>query len=161
MIDPAFFSSESLAECSHTARLCFIGMWCQAKDDGRMRFSPRSLKSSIFPMDEMSMENFLKAVCELEEEGCVKLYVNGDEVYVYIPNFKVYQTISHPQKSNIPEPSMSVPVMLHECSMNVPPKELIKELVNKARGGDADAPPAPYQGAEDWKKDYLDKIKER
>lgn len=145
MVRPEFFGSESLAECSYAARLAYIGLWCYAKDDGKMPFHPRSIKSFIFPLDDMMMEDFLRLLVELEEEKCIEFYVNSEEVYLKIPRFRFYQKISHPQESGIPDDSRNVPVMLRECSLNVPAKELTNELVNKARGGDADAPPAPFE----------------
>lgn len=142
MIRTEFFGSESLAECSYQARLCFIGLWCYANDEGLMAFKPRSIKSFVFPLDDVSMEEFCRLLAELEEEGCVELYVNRGSVYLRVPNFGTYQTISHPQKSNIPSDSGNVPVSLRECSWSVPPKQLIKQLINKAQGGREDAPPA-------------------
>ena len=96
---------------------------------------------------DVTMEEFIGYLSELEVAKCIRLYTVGDGVFIDIPNFGTYQTISHPSKTNIPEPSSSTPVVLHECSMSSPPNELINELMNqRARGGDADAPPAP----DDW-----------
>jgi len=153
IVNTKFFASESLAECSHAARLCFIGLWCCADDKGHLKFAPRSLKNSIFGLDDMPIEEFLELMVELEEEGCIRLYVVGADVFVDIKNFNTYQTISHPSKTNIPEPISGTPVALHEYSMSTPPKELIKELVNKTEsGGSADAPPA--SSGESWDEIY-------
>lgn len=147
MIKPEFFSSESLADCSFAARLCFIGLWTCADDKGHLKFTPKSLRKELFGLDDVTMEEFIGYLAELEVAKCIRLYTVGDGIFIDIPNFGTYQTISHPSKTNIPEPSSSTQVVLHECSMSAPPNELVKELMNqKARGGDADAPPAP----DDW-----------
>lgn len=141
MIKTEFFSSESMADCSPWARLLFIGLWCCAKDDGALVFAPRSIKKDLFGLDDMSMEEFYGYFAELEQVGCIRFYTDGNQVYIDIPNFTYYQTISHPQPSNLPSRSSSVPVTFHTCSMNVPPKQLINQLIKQAGdgGGDADA----------------------
>lgn len=155
MIKPEFFSSETVTECSFAARLCFVGLWCCADDKGHLKFAPKSLRKELFGLDDVSMEDFLGYLVELEEVRCIRLYVVRDDVYIDIPNFKVYQTINRPTKTNIPEPEHGTHVLLSECSVSAHPKELTKELISKARGGDADAPPAPFGDTGDWKTDYL------
>lgn len=150
MIKPEFFTSESLAECSSYARLCFIGLWVFADDYGREKFSPRVLKSQIFPLDDMTVDEFIGCMCELEEVGCIRLYTDGENVYYEVPNFSIYQTVKNPSKTNIPQPSPSAGVVLTQSYPSPNPKELIKELINKGRGGNADAPPSP----DDWMAAY-------
>ena len=64
MIKPEFFSSESLADCSFAARLCFIGLWTCADDNGHIKFAPMSLRKELFGLDDVSMEEFLGYLAE-------------------------------------------------------------------------------------------------
>lgn len=152
MIKPEFFSSESLADCSFAARLCFIGLWTCADDKGHLKFAPMSLRKELFGLDDVSMEEFLGYLAELEAVKCIRLYIAGDGVFIDIPNFGTYQTINRPSKTNIPDPDGRNHVSLSDCSLSAHPKEVVKELLKeRARGGDADAPPAP---GDEWKADY-------
>lgn len=152
MIKPEFFSSESLADCSFAARLCFIGLWTCADDNGHLKFAPMSLRKELFGLDDVSMEEFLGYLAELEAVKCIRLYAVGDGVFIDIPNFGTYQTINRPSKTNIPDPDGMPHVSLSDCSLSAHPKEVVKELLKeRARGGDADAPPAP---GDEWKADY-------
>jgi hypothetical protein len=149
MIKPEFFSSESMAEVSAEARLCFIGLWLCADDEGRAIFAERSLRKDICGMHSTTPEEFIGYLCELEEVGSIRFFTDGHEVYLTIPNFGVYQTINRPQKSKITERSLIVPVSIREAPVNVPPKERKKELMKKADAGGADATAAP-----DWLQFY-------
>ena len=104
MVKPEFFDSESLAECSVAARLCFIGLWVMGDDYGNQKAQLVKLRHNIFPYDELTADEFLGLLCELESVGCIKGYeVDGDR-YITVPNFCTYQTVKKPSKSNIPEP---------------------------------------------------------
>lgn len=151
MIKPEFFSSESLSECTFAARLCFIGLWTCADDKGHLKFSVKKLRKELFGLDDVTMDEFIGFLAELEQAGCIRFYVVGEAAYINIPNFPVYQTINHPSKTNIPEPSMGTPVALREHYGSTPPNELTNELVKNARGGAADAPPAL---GDDWRAFY-------
>ena len=151
-IKKEFFWSESLAECSHSARLAFIRLWQDCNDYGVAKFEPRKLRTSAFPFDDMTVSEYLGLLCELEEVGCIRLFVGDGVVYLDVPNFNVYQTISHPSKTNLPNyDSKSTPVVLHEYSMSTPPNKLINELINKGEGGVQEAAPIPFLS---WMADY-------
>jgi len=108
MIKPEFFSSETLAECTHTARLLFVGLWVIADDAGNLKYSPRKIASQLFPYDGIAPEQVAQALAELEQIGCIKGYENGGEMYINIPNFLTFQTINRPSKTNIPAPGKDV-----------------------------------------------------
>ena len=69
MIKPEFFSSESLADCSFAARLCFIGLWTCADDNGHIKFAPMSLRKELFGLDDVSMEEFIDMCSEFGEQA--------------------------------------------------------------------------------------------
>lgn len=108
MVKPDFFVSESLASCSHSARLAFIGLWVMGDDYGNQKVQIRRLRHMIFPYDEYTDDDFLGLLCELEEAGCIKGYDIDGEIYLTVPNFLVYQTVRKPSNSNIPEPPRNV-----------------------------------------------------
>ena len=153
MIKPEFFSSESMADCSPMARLCFIGLWCCADDEGRMRFQPRALRKDIFGLDEVSIEDIVGYLVELENVGCIAFYTDGQDVVLSIPNFLTYQTINRPSKSNVPDVKGMAHVLLSECSVSAHPKELIKELIN-SRGERACAEAQRTLSYDDWMANY-------
>ena len=162
MIKPEFFDSESLAECCWGARLAFIGLMVYADDQGNLKLSLGRLRSHIFD-DECTDEEFAVMLAQLEDVDCIRIYTDGRKAYVNIMNFGTYQTINHPSKTNIPKPNgdgqthvfkrlldatgMDTGVTTVPNTGATHPNELSKELINeRARGGDADAPPAP----DDW-----------
>lgn len=132
MVKPEFFDSESLAGCSITARLAFIGLWVEADDYGRLKAQPVRLKARIFPYDRMTPAKFTSLLAELERVGCIKGYEIDGERYIEVPNFNVYQTVNRPSKSNVPEPPEKVRKMrktslFSECSVSTHAKERKKE----------------------------------
>lgn len=108
MVKPDFFDSGSLAECSHSARLAFIGLWVMGDDNGNVKFSVKKLKKQIFPFDDMPDADFVSLLAELERVGCIKAYETDGEEYVSTVNFKVYQTVKNPSKTTVPEPPPSL-----------------------------------------------------
>lgn len=85
-IKPEFCTSEQVGECSTTARLLFVEMWCFCDDAGRHARSPLRLKAECFPFDAFSkddMEGFIqellksKLLVEYEFEGEWYLQVSG------------------------------------------------------------------------------------
>ena len=107
-VKPDFFDSGSLAECSRSARLAFIGLWVMGDDNGNVKFSVRKLKKQIFPFDDMPDADFVSLLAELERVGCIKAYEVDGEEYVSTVNFKVYQTVKNPSKTTVPEPPESL-----------------------------------------------------
>lgn len=170
MIKPEFFSSETVTECSFAARLCFIGLWCCADDSGHLRFAPKGLRKNIFGLDDVSLDEFFGYLIELEKVGCIAFYTDGEGVFIDVVNFNVYQTVKNPSKTNIPAPKQGQKVSFGDGyrrttegltpeGVRTNPKELIKQVINsKARGGLADAPPAPsgFEAAS-----YMDQFRRR
>ena len=104
MVKPEFFDSESLAMCSITARLCFIGLWVTSDDYGNQKAQLTRIQHRIFPYDNMPQDDFLELLCELEAVGCIKGYeIDGDR-YITVPNFSSYQTVRKKSSTNVPEP---------------------------------------------------------
>lgn len=177
MVKPEFFDSESLSECCWGARLAFVGLMIYADDQGNLKLSLGRLRSHIFD-DECTDEEFAAMLAQLEKVDCIRIYGDAGKAYISIPKFDIYQTINHPSKTAIPEPKHDRPTHVLEelldttgtttgvttvpTTVPILPKEVIRQVITEeARCGDADAPHAPFQGADDWKNDYLDRFKER
>ena len=151
MVKPDFFDSGSLAECSHSARLAFIGLWVMGDDKGNVKLSIKKLRKQIFPFDEITDEDFQGYLAELEKVGCIKAYeVDGDE-YITTVNFTVYQTVKNPSKTNIPEPpeglakrkrttrfSKTNPVLTQHCATTAPAGD--NAGITMAKEGDYPSP---------------------
>ena len=93
-----FFSSESLAECSVSARLLFIGLWVIADDRGQLRVKYRQIAHQVFPHDNMSPDALRALLAELETTGCINAHESDDGLVIVIPNFLTYQKINRPSK---------------------------------------------------------------
>lgn len=102
-IKPEFWTSEQVMECSLNTRLLFIGMWNFADDLGRLSLSPKSIKSKIFPSDEISSENILGMIQELSTNGLVLIYTVDDKDYLQITGWQ-HQRIDKPQPGKHPSP---------------------------------------------------------
>jgi len=101
-IKPEFWTSESVVECSCSARLLLIGMLNFADDYGNLVNSPKRLKMQIFPADIIDTALLLD---ELIKHGLVIPYVVDGEKYLNIKGFRKHQVINKPSKSKIPLPS--------------------------------------------------------
>lgn len=101
-IKPEFWTSESVVECSCSARLLLIGMLNFADDYGNLVNSPKRLKMQIFPADIIDTAILLD---ELIKHGLVIPYVVDGEKYLNIKGFRKHQVINKPSKSKIPLPS--------------------------------------------------------
>ena len=116
MIRPDFFASASLAECSHSARLAFIGLWCMGDDNGNAKLSVKKLNRQIFALDDIPDNEFAGYLGELEEQGCIRVYSAEGETYVNVPNFLLYQTVKNPSKTANPEPPDGLGKRTHHFS---------------------------------------------
>ena len=65
-IKPEFFTSEQVVDCSPTARLLFVGLWCFSDDAGIHPASSRTIKMQIFPGDDLCSLDIDRLVAELE-----------------------------------------------------------------------------------------------
>lgn len=97
-IKPEFFTSESVLSVSPLARLFFIGLWCEADRDGRLKWKPKTLKFRYLPGDSVNIE---KLCTELEDEGMILTYTVGEVDYCEIPSFADHQVINNREKDSL------------------------------------------------------------
>lgn len=70
-IKPEFFKSATIAGLPLASRLTFIGMWCEADDDGRLPDDPVLLKAHLWPRDERTVKDVEADVAALLDAGLV------------------------------------------------------------------------------------------
>jgi hypothetical protein len=102
-IKPETPHSESLGRVSRDARLCFILLWTQADDVGRVRGNSRMLASLLFPYDDDAPTLMDVWLDELGREGCIRRYTVEGNSYLDIPKWLEHQKIDKPSKSKFPE----------------------------------------------------------
>lgn len=104
-VKPEFFTSEQVADCSPTARLLFIGMWCFCDDGGVHPASVKRLKMEVFPADSMNEKQIIGYVDELIKSELLTEFVGDDgKSYWQVTGWhhqKIEKpTFRHPQKSS-------------------------------------------------------------
>lgn len=117
-IKPEFCTSEQLAECSPTARLLFILMWCHCDDAGRHPASAKRLKMECFPADSFTaaeMENF---VTELIDAELIVEYEVNSKCFWQITGWH-HQKIDKPTYRYPPSSRDGNPLPLSDCSATI------------------------------------------
>lgn len=105
-IKPEFFTSEQVADCSPTARLLFIGLWCFCDDGGVHPLSAKRIKMEVFPADDFSTDQILGWLQELLVAGLLRSYLVSDQRFVCVTGWK-HQKIESPTYRH-PQPSSGV-----------------------------------------------------
>jgi uncharacterized phage protein (TIGR02220 family) len=99
-IKPEFFLSDDILDLSPLARLLYIGLWCHADKEGRLK-NQRSLKTQIIPEEQNKYPALLQ---ELVSNNHVHIYaVDGNE-FLYLPTFRRHQRPHHTEKESIIPP---------------------------------------------------------
>lgn len=78
--------------------MLFIGLWCEAFDDGVFAWKPLTLKARIFPVDNVDIGNLLSAIFEVE---FIQKFCSGDKDYGAIRNFRKFQRPKKPNDSGV------------------------------------------------------------
>ncbi len=87
-IKPAFFTNDDLADCQPLARLLFIGLWCVADCEGRLKDKPRQIKVQILPYDDCDTDSLL---INLEQSGFIQRYSVQGQPLIQVVNFTTHQ----------------------------------------------------------------------
>lgn len=95
MIKPEFWTSDQVVECSHSARLLFIGLWNFSDDAGNHPDSVKRLKREIFPSDDLTVEQMGGLLSELIDQGLVARYFCGDKDFLHVTGW-IHQRIDKP-----------------------------------------------------------------
>lgn len=111
-IKPEFFTSETLAKVSKSARLTFIGLWTYVDDNGVGLDNDRLVAAALYALEEDPLEA-LRSVSEdlaqLSTVGVVTRYEVNGRRYLFITNWLEHQKVSHPGKPRYPRPPKTAP----------------------------------------------------
>lgn len=100
-IKPEFWTDPDVVDVSPFARLLFIGLWGMACDNGHVQDSPKRIKMTILPADEVSTTALL-------DELAVELIVrNGG--WLTIPTLPRHQRIDRRYFRTCDMPGCSIP----------------------------------------------------
>lgn len=135
-IKPEFFSSEQVVECSATARLLFIGMWCFCDDGGVHPASAARLKMEVLPGDPVTTREVEKLVQELKDANLLETYRVDGKDFWRVTGWKHQRidkpTYQHPLSREFVEDSENARRMLLESS---PPESSRVESMGEERKG--------------------------
>lgn len=103
-VKPEMFESESLAECSVTAMLTFIGLLTQADDSGRHRDHPAIIAGRLWALrPEHTAAHVAQDLEELAAAGLICRYTGCDgRTWLHVVTWEQHQKINKPTASRIP-----------------------------------------------------------
>lgn len=113
MLRPGIWESQQIKEVDDFEFRVYIGLISHADDEGRLRANPVLLAGKIFPysQDVDMPRRIMHAVVHMEnlrdekdKKPLIGVYQNGDDAYIFHPNWKAHQHINHPTASNLPKP---------------------------------------------------------
>jgi hypothetical protein len=102
MIYPETFTSEDFNSLSLGARLLFIGCIATADDYGRGRGGIRTLKATVFPADDLTIDEVGSWADEVSGRGMVVFYDAEGSRYYQIAKWDTYQKPKYKSASQIP-----------------------------------------------------------
>tara|TARA_Y100000310_G_C20695407_1_gene825333 strand:- start:1595 stop:2017 length:423 start_codon:yes stop_codon:yes gene_type:complete len=108
MIDPSFWDCPWLGKLSSDLRLLFIGLMCQADDEGKLIWEPALICSRIFPYhEEKTSQDIVAMASELmtvsaRDPAIWEYQVDGRD-YLWFTKWHEYQKPSHPTPSKLPD----------------------------------------------------------
>jgi hypothetical protein len=103
-------TSEKVNEWPIPVRFFWTQLWGYCDDHGRGRYDARLIKADTFPLDdEVSAEQVARWMRALEEARVIRAYSVGGKAYFECASWDEHQSIRHKKKTNIPEPSGTLP----------------------------------------------------
>jgi hypothetical protein len=92
-VKPELFFDEELEALGDTAKIAFIGLFCQADRRGRMKDQPEILRCHIFPhRPELDFDSIL---WKLHPRFIVRYKNEDGRVYIWVRNFEKHQRPHH------------------------------------------------------------------
>lgn len=98
-IKPEFWISEQIMDCSHSARLLFIGLWNFCDDGGVHPANIRKLKAEVFPGDDVTLSDVDGWINELIKHRLVAEFTahhNGESCRFWFVTGWKHQRIDKP-----------------------------------------------------------------
>lgn len=94
-IHPGLFTDEAFVSLSAEAQILWIGLWCEADDQGVFEWKPTTLKMRILPAATEAIDPLLD---ELQRANCVRVYAVHGRPYGVIRNFVRHQRPKAPKE---------------------------------------------------------------
>lgn len=94
-IHPGLFTDEVFVSLSPAAQILWIGLWCEADDQGAFEWKPVTLKMRLLPASEDPIGPLL---AELADAGCIRQYAVDGRQYGVIRNFARFQRPKAPKE---------------------------------------------------------------
>lgn len=132
-IKPDFFRDAELSEVTIEARYLFIGLWCLADREGKLKDKPKQIRFEIFP-ETKTKDDIETLLNSLVEHNLIIRYEIENNKYIKVVNFLKHQSPHHTEmQSKIPDPPC-VTVSYREppeISLDIPliPDSLIPDLL--------------------------------
>ena len=106
MLDPSIFTDPHVARLSIPARFLWIGLICNADDEGRGSADPYTVKASLLPCDDdLTVADVAKLLDEINETlRGIRVYTVADRAYYCLLNWRRYQVLNRPTGSKLPAP---------------------------------------------------------
>jgi hypothetical protein len=107
-IKPDFFTSETVASLSLSARLTFIGLWTYVDDNGVGMDNELLINAAIWPLEEDPLDTLARTredLASLSRKGLVNRYRDSRKRYLHITSWGEHQKVDHPRKPRYPLPS--------------------------------------------------------
>ena len=132
-IKPDFFRDAELSELSIEARYLFIGLWCLADREGKLKNKPKQIRFEVFP-ETKTKDDIGTLLNSLVEHGLIIRYEIEKNEYIKVVNFLKHQSPhTTEKKSEIPEPNVdSREATLSNVDIALIPDSLIPESIIKA-----------------------------
>lgn len=108
-IKPDFFTSLTIADLPHEARLTFIGLWTHVDDEGRCVDDARLVKAALWPLDERTAKDVDVDLWELSDVELIQRYTVGRKKYIAVTSWAEHQRINRPTPSKCPPPEEGEP----------------------------------------------------
>ncbi len=103
-IKPSFFTSQTIATLSYSARLTFIGLWTHVDDDGRCLDDARLIRAAVWPLDDRPIGEVDADLCALSDASLIHRYRVNERSYIAVCSWREHQVINRPVASKIPAP---------------------------------------------------------
>ena len=104
-VHPALFTDESFVSLSDSAQIFWVGLWCEADDQGVFEWKPLTLKMRIRPAATYDIEPIMG---ELEVANCIRSFEIDGRRFGVIRNFAKHQRPKSPKDVHPLPPSFGI-----------------------------------------------------
>src|SRR5450755_4118662 len=107
-IKPDFFTSETVASLSLSARLTFIGLWTYVDDNGVGMDNELLINAAIWPLEEDPLATLARTredLASLSRADLVTRYRDPRKRYLFVTSWDEHQKVDHPRKPRYPRPT--------------------------------------------------------